>query len=1112
MPVNSESIRRSIREFDFKRLFIEELNWDRLRVRPPIITVDGSAFTLTPIAEKRGFQIFQCSPDKDGKVPDDKLRRKIDRELTKLADQHLLVFTDEARTIQKWQWAKREQNRLIALRTETYQRGETGERLAQKLQHLYISLEEEPDLAITSSSGKVKKGFDVDRVTKRFYEQFKKVHDKFLNFIKGIQDQADKEWYASLMLNRLMFIRFIQEKRFLADDPNYLRNRLNKLQAQKGRNRFHSFYRYFLLRLFHEGLGSQKRDDELDALLGKVPYLNGGLFDIHELEQDNSEIQIADEAFEKVFDFFDEWDWLLDDRPLKDQREINPDVLGYIFEKYINQKQMGAYYTKEDITGYISKNTIIPFLFDAARKRCPIAFEPDSALWRLLKENPDRYIYNAVRIGVIDKQGNIISLPAEIEAGINDVSKREGWNKPADDEFALPTENWREHVQRRKRCLEIREKLKAGEVHSINDLITYNLDIRQFAQDAIDNCEGVDLLRAFYRVIAGHIPHNSNEKFETGMSILDPTCGSGAFLFAALNILEPLYDACLNRMQGFIDESSSEKQYPDFRRIIERVEKHPSRRYFILKSIIIGNLYGVDIMEEAAEICKLRLFLKLVAQLERPEQIEPLPDIDFNIRAGNTLVGFATQDEAKRSVDQTQTGQGKIQFENLMKPIAESAEIAARAYEKFREMQMAHDMDAEAFHEAKENVRRRLRDLDEELDRYLAGEYGVNPDKAKEFQAWRKSHQPFHWFVEFYSIMKNGGFDVIIGNPPWKEYSAVKKTYTVSNYLTESCGNLHGICTERALNLRSGLGRLSFIVQLPLASSSRMSTVRNLLKQRSQALHAIPFDDRPGKLFEGLQNCRSVIFSSQAIQNQNSQLLATARYQRWPSSLREFLFPQFEFARILSESIYPDQFPKYANNTEEGLFRKIKNLARKVVAESLTRNQSEHFIFYQEATRYWIKATFGLPYYSKNNVVGAPAHGRYLYFENAETAHAVCALLNSSLFYVYFIAYGDCFHLSDQLVSGFPVTASLLADKSLSGLNQKLMIDLKKNAERKTINTSDGDKITYAEFYGAKSKPIIDEIDRALAKHYGFTDEELDFIINYDIKYRMGRDMGEEGE
>jgi hypothetical protein len=53
-------------------------------------------------------------------------------------------------------------------------------------------------------------------------------------------------------------------------------------------------------------------------------------------------------------------------------------------------------------------------------------------------------------------------------------------------------------------------------------------------------------------------------------------------------------------------------------------------------------------------------------------------------------------------------------------------------------------------------------------------------------------------------------------------------------------------------------------------------------------------------------------------------------------------------------------------------------------------------------------------------------------------------------------------------------------------------------------------KVIYDEFYPKKSKPIIDEIDRVLAKHYGFTDEELDFIINYDIKYRMGGEL--EGE
>lgn len=269
----------------------------------------------------------------------------------------------------------------------------------------------------------------------------------------------------------------------------------------------------------------------MGKLLGNIPYLNGGLFDVHELEKPErygQDIQIEDNAFERIFNFFDGWQWHLDERPLRKGDEINPDVLGYIFEKYINQKQMGAYYTKEDITEYISKNTVLPFLFDAARAKCKVAFENPNGptVWDLLRENPDRYIYESVKKGVA------IPLPKLIEAGIKDMSKRGGWNKLAEEEYRLPTETWREVVARRQRYEEVRKKLADGEVREVNDFITLNLDLRQFAQDVIQNCEDPDLLRAFWKSI-------------TTITVLDPTGGSGAFIFAALNILEPLYEGGL---------------------------------------------------------------------------------------------------------------------------------------------------------------------------------------------------------------------------------------------------------------------------------------------------------------------------------------------------------------------------------------------------------------------------------------------------------------------------------------------------------------------------------------------------------------------------------------
>src|SRR5262249_32822342 len=145
-------------------------------------------------------------------------------------------------------------------------------------------------------------------------------------------------------------------------------------------------------------------------------------------------------------------------------------------------------------------------------------------------------------------------------------------------------------------------------------------------------CDDPALLRAFWEALRQ-------------VAVLDPTCGSGAFLFAALNVLEPLYDACLDRMEALHWDSPRPESVADFGAAVEAMKGHPSRRFFILKTIIVNNLYGVDVMKEAVEICKLRLLLKVVAQARTVADLEPLPDMDFNVRVGNTLVGFASVED-----------------------------------------------------------------------------------------------------------------------------------------------------------------------------------------------------------------------------------------------------------------------------------------------------------------------------------------------------------------------------------------------------------------------------------------------------------------------------------
>jgi len=325
--------------------------------------------------------------------------------------------------------------------------------------------------------------------------------------------------------------------------------------------------------------------------------------------------------------------------------------------------------------------------------------------------------------------------------------------------------------------------------------------------------------------------------------VLDPTCGSGAFLFAALNILEPLYEACLNRMQVFLDELGRSggkhraDKYSDFRKILKRVAEHPNLKYFIFKSIIVKNLYGVDIMEEAIEICKLRLFLKLVAKIESIEHIEPLPDIDFNIRAGNTLVGYATYDEVKQAVT------SKLDFDNTMHRIEEQAEDVDRLFQLFHKQQT--ELGGEVAPEDKQVLKDKLKVLEDELNQYLAGEYGIDSSPLERgsrgvsphekgaggysetpYEKWLKSHHPFHWFIEFYGILNNGGFDVIIGNPPYVDYNKVKKEYHIKGYLSEDCGNLYAYCVERALVLLKKRGSYySMIVPISIVGNDKFISI-----------------------------------------------------------------------------------------------------------------------------------------------------------------------------------------------------------------------------------------------------------------------------------------------
>jgi type I restriction-modification system DNA methylase subunit len=1138
MTIQGARFQELLSQFKLEQLF-NELGWDKPTLKPQTVSVNGESFALTQIAHKRGVAVFRCSPDTAGRVPPRPTLLKIEQEARKLAHEHLLIFADANETMLTWLWVLRIPGQPISTRTHTWHKGQSGESLRQKLSQIIWSLEAEEAITLTDVITGLRRAFDRDKVSKSFYDKFKAQHDTFAEFISGLKEATDQAWYASLMLNRLMFVYFIQKKGFLDGDENYLSNRMAQVQKTAGKGKFHNFYRQFLRRLFHEGLGQPKanRDSALAKLIGDVPYLNGGLFDVHELEEANPGIDVPDEAFEQLFAFFDAWDWHLDDRPLKSGREINPDVLGYIFEKYINQKQMGAYYTKEDITEYISKSTVIPFLLEQARERCKVAFDSESSVWNLLSADPDRYIYPAMKAGVIDTSGQLVpeaALPDFVQIGMKDAKARmfdkrynlgeAAFHTATGERGTLPTETWREYVERRQRCLSIRERLANGGIRCADDLITLNLDIRQFMQDVIDNCTGADLLRALWQAIVGRLPEKSNEKFRHGITILDPTCGSGAFLFAALSILEPLYEACLDRMEDFVEDAKKlgKPGEADFIKVLAEVEKHPSRSYYIYKNIILHNLFGVDIMAEAVEICKLRLFLKLVSQVDSGRELEPLPDIDFNIRTGNTLVGFATEGQFNNSGDLASDTKRKAE---IKVSIADLADL----FDHFREQQTVKDGKVTA--KDKHALRDKLRGLSEELDHYLARDYGMDPDKPKLFKIWQESHQPFHWFAEFYSVMREGGFDVVIGNPPYveipKEYNRalLRSLYRTALDRWSRDEDLYTLVTERTLSILKDTGKMGLILPLSLAFSTKKPFVsmRQVMSDEHGHWWWTHYDRIPSALFgnEVRTRCTITILSRHPLAG-NARKRFTSALMRWSSEERDILFQTIRYANLHAD--IAEGIPKIGSDIQAEAYRKLsiagyrlaEDLRQSISFSSLSAaapNFPDDSVFVGGVAYNWFPAWRTIP--TTTTATGAaslPARTAGFRFSSADDANAVFAMLCSSLGYWWWATASDGFNLKKWLLDRFPLSMRSMpssAKKELSALGEKLKAALEKQYVYKD------NKGRIGNYFLPACQEIVDEIDAFLGKNISALSAEFflsvrDFNASFSTAQMEGDDAGDE--
>ena len=178
--------------------------------------------------------------------------------------------------MQVWQWVAREPGKPAAYREITWRKGTAADLLLEKLRLIAFRLEDDDTLlTVVDVAGRLRDAFDREKLTKRFYDTFKIERESFIEFIKGLPDAVNQSWYASVLINRLMFVYFLQRKQlpngegFLDNRYDYLRHHLNKTQ-ETGKDHYYS---EFLCPLFFQGFSQAEKRDEVKNRFGDTPYL-----------------------------------------------------------------------------------------------------------------------------------------------------------------------------------------------------------------------------------------------------------------------------------------------------------------------------------------------------------------------------------------------------------------------------------------------------------------------------------------------------------------------------------------------------------------------------------------------------------------------------------------------------------------------------------------------------------------------------------------------------------------------------------------------------------------------------------------------------------------------
>lgn len=738
------------------------------------------------------------------------------------------------------------------------------------------------DCLSKASSGKqitledLVEAFDIEKVSKEFFAEYKKLYIRLRDELKRIYDfdiKIHKDFddhdiniddFAKKTLGQLVFLYFIQKKGWLGveigkiwgtGDKRFLRNLFDKKYIE-----YDNFFNNILEPLFYRALARDRgnENDNFAPLGCRIPFLNGGLFEpINGYGYAQTNLTINNAVFKEIFDVFDLYNFTVkEDEPLEKEVAIDPEMLGKVFENLLpenERKGNGAFYTPREIVHYMCQESLINYLYNAVNTE---------------KLNQSQAKQNVLFTKKKAKQTNL-----DLEKFEEIISK--------DD---------------------ISSFIKLGESTYTN----YSQGINEDFPSSIKE-NAIKINQALKNI-----------------KICDPAIGSGAFPVGMMNEIVRI-------------------------RLALGVENKTA--YQIKREIIENNLYGVDLDEGAVEIAKLRFWLSLIVDEEDISNIKPLPNLDYKVMQGNSLISSYEGIDFDEIVEDYKPTNVQLDFDYFG---TQTDNIITNINNlMYQYIKVSHDTEKQ---EIRNKIEQEIVNLVKNKVEEKARQGGIQWDKAeqviRDFAQNRKHRNFFPWKLFFADVFMNGGFDIVIGNPPYiKEYTERKAFdgLRASPYYQGKM-DLWYFFGCKGLDILKSHAIETYIAPNNWTTNAGASKFRNKVLREAQIINFVDFGNY--KVFDTASIQTMVYLLNKNSDNSNYQLHFSKLINDniTKNELEEFLsqnsegYNYIKYLLNFNNSAYINKFITFLEPTINNLTSKIKaksnyKLNKKDVAQGIVAPQ-----------------------------------------------------------------------------------------------------------------------------------------------------------------------------